>query len=115
MGCNLVALSITMFITSTITSLARSHKQPASFVWRNFENNTGWPDGVTFLTGLLTPAAMFLGLDGALHLAEECINPQKVVPIAILSTTAIGATTAFVFAVSLCYGITDIEDALATT
>lgn len=58
---------------------------------------------------------MFLGLDGALHLADECMNPRKTIPKALMTTAFIGFTTGFVFAISMCYGITDMDALLATT
>ncbi|KIW64822.1 hypothetical protein PV04_09729 [Phialophora macrospora] len=107
-------LTLLTFITVSITCLARSTKASSSFVWANFQNNTGWSPGVTFLTGLVTPASMYLGLDGALHLADECVQPEKVVPRALMTTTVIGFITGFVFSIAMCYGITDL-DALVNT
>lgn len=72
-------------------------------------NNTGWPDAVAFLTGLVTPAAMFLGLDGALHLAEEALNPKRAVPRALISTSIVGLVTGFLFNVAMCYCIRDLD------
>ncbi|EXJ83064.1 hypothetical protein A1O1_06682 [Capronia coronata CBS 617.96] len=102
-------LTLLTFITVSITCLARSTKASSSFVWDNFENNTGWDGGVAFLTGLVTPASMFLGLDGALHLADECLQPERTVPKALITTTVIGFVTGFVFAIAMCYGITDFD------
>jgi choline transport protein len=110
-----VALTLLTFIVVCITCLARSTKQSSTFVWNNFQNNTGWPAGVTFLTGLVTPAAMYLGLDGALHLADECIHPETAVPRALLSTTAIGFCTGLVFSIAMCYSITDLDSLFNTT
>ncbi|RKK79192.1 hypothetical protein BFJ71_g16301 [Fusarium oxysporum] len=110
-----VSLSLLVFFVVSITSLVRSEKASASFVWDNFTNNVGWPDGVTFITGLTTPAAMFLGLDGAMHLADEALNPQKAVPKALMCTSIIGFLTAFTFSVSMCYSITDLDALVNTT
>lgn len=57
---------------------------------------------------------MFIGLDGALHLAEECLEPEKTVPRALLSTIGIGFTTGFVFVVAMCYSIVDLKSLLIT-
>ncbi|KAL2692448.1 hypothetical protein Neosp_002857 [[Neocosmospora] mangrovei] len=103
-------LSLLTFLTVSITCLVRADRQPSSFVWNNFENNVGWPDGITFLTGLMTPAVMFLGLDGAMHLAEECFNPERTVPQALISTSVMGSTTGVAFSIAMCYGITDLDE-----
>ncbi|KAJ5174067.1 uncharacterized protein N7500_001998 [Penicillium coprophilum] len=52
--------------------------------------------GVAFLTGLVTPNYMYAGIDGALHLAEECQNANTVVPRALMSTLLIGDLNAVV-------------------
>ena len=57
---------------------------------------------------------MFVGLDASLHLAEECTEPRKTVPRAVMTTVAIGFATGFVFAVAMCYGITDFNALLTT-
>ncbi|OAP53714.1 hypothetical protein AYL99_12105 [Fonsecaea erecta] len=104
------ALTLTLFVTTSITLLARSSpKAPSEFVWGTFINETGWPDGLCFLTGLLTTAFMFAGIDSTLHLAEECQNPRKVVPRATMLAVTIGFLTAFPFSIILLYSITDID------
>ncbi|KAH8743154.1 amino acid/polyamine transporter I [Diaporthe sp. PMI_573] len=108
-------LTLLTFATVSITCLACSTKQPSSFVWANFSNNTGWPAGITFLTGLATPAIMFAGLDGAMHMADECIHPAKVIPKALLSTVGMGIVTGLGFGIAMCYGITDLDALVNTT
>ncbi|KAI4848966.1 amino acid transporter [Aureobasidium sp. EXF-8845] len=108
-------LTLASFIVITITCLVRSEKQDAAYVWATMESNTGYPAGVTFLTGLATPCFMFAGLDASLHLAEECTEPEKTVPKALCTTIAIGFVTAFVFTVAMCYGIKDLDSLVSTT
>lgn len=98
-----------------VTCLAiASPKQPSKLVWTNFVNESGWPDGVSFISGLISANFMYAGLDGAVHLCEECKNPEKVVPKAIISTLVIGLVTSFMFAVSMTYCIVDFEAVLNT-
>ncbi|KAI5195539.1 amino acid transporter, partial [Aureobasidium subglaciale] len=108
-------LTICAFIIITITCLVRSDKRSSEYVWATLESNTGWPPGVTFLTGLATPAFMYAGLDASMHLAEECTEPEKTVPRALMATIIIGFVTGFTFSVSMCYGITDIDALVSTT
>ncbi|KAF6527742.1 hypothetical protein HZS61_008044 [Fusarium oxysporum f. sp. conglutinans] len=108
-------LSLVVFFTVSVTSLIRSDKASSSFVWDNFTNNMGWPDGVTFITGLATPASMFLGLDGAIHLADEALHPQRAVPKALMFTSIIGFLTSFSFGIVMCYSITDLDTLINTT
>lgn len=111
---DLVALTLTLFVVVTITCLSLSSKQPSRYVWTQFSNSTGWNDGICFLTGLVTPCLMYAGLDATLHLAEECAEPRKVVPRALMSTVSIGFVTAFVFTIAMCYSIVDLDAMLNT-
>jgi choline transport protein len=110
-GCPLttsVVLTVTTFAVVTITCVARSTKQGSDAVWASFDNTTGWPSAVTFLTGLSTPCFMYAGIDSTLHLTETCENPRKVVPRALMTTVVVGLVTGFGFSVAMCYGITDL-------
>lgn len=98
-----------------ITCVARaSPKQSTEFVWTTWINETGWSDGICFLTGLVTPAFMYAGLDAVMHLAEECTQPTRTVPKAIMASVVIGFCTAFSFAIAMLYCLSDFEAVIAT-
>ena len=103
-------------MTSTVTCLATaSPKQPSSKVWGGFVNESGWSNkGIVFLTGLVNPNYGFGGLDGSIHLAEDCINATTVVPLATIFSILTAVITALFFAVSMLYCISDIESVLST-
>lgn len=106
-------LMLAGFFAIIITCLVRATpKQSSSFVWTYFVNDSGWPDGVSFLAGLLSPNYMFSGLDGAVHLIEECKDAARVVPRAIACTLIIGFVTTFTFAVAMTYCVSDLESAI---
>ncbi|KAI6913542.1 hypothetical protein D0869_04267 [Hortaea werneckii] len=109
------ALTLLLFLAVTITCLASADFRSSEYVWTTFESQTGWPAGVTFLTGWSTPCFMYAGIDGTLHLAEKCTDPIRVVPRALLSTVLIGFLTAFGFAIAMCYSIDDLPSLLDTT
>ncbi|KAK1483013.1 hypothetical protein CABS01_02749 [Colletotrichum abscissum] len=109
-------LSLTGFFVITVTCLARSgQKQKDSFVWTTFVNESGWSSkGIVFLTGLLNPNFIYSGLDGAIHLAEECTNASSAIPKALISTITIGFVSAFTFSVAMLYSFTDLEPVLSS-
>ncbi|KAL4927105.1 putative choline transport protein [Aspergillus undulatus] len=109
-------LSITTFLAITITCPARSGVHVDSHaIWGILTNGSGgWPDGISFLTGLSTPQFMLSGLDATLHLAEECLDPERVVPKAVVVTVLVGFFTAFPFSIGIIYSTTDVGEALAT-
>ncbi|KAL4741256.1 amino acid/polyamine transporter I [Aspergillus similis] len=108
-------LSISTFIAITIACPARSEVHVDSKeIWAIMTNGSGWPDGISFLTGLSTPQFMLSGLDATLHLAEECLEPERVVPKAVLATVIVGFLTAFPFAIAVSYSYRDVAESLST-
>jgi choline transport protein len=113
---SIVILSLATFFVITITCPARSTTQIASsHIWTQFANGSGgWPDGISFLTGLSTPQFMLSGLDATLHLAEECLQPERIVPKAVVITVIVGFLTAFPFSVAILYSYKDVELSLSS-
>ncbi|WYZ35131.1 hypothetical protein EsH8_I_001407 [Colletotrichum jinshuiense] len=108
--------SLLGFFVVTVTCLVRSkQKQDNSFVWTTFVNETGWSSrGIVFLTGLLNPNFIYSGLDGAIHLAEECTHAASTIPRALMSTILIGFVSAFTFSVAMLYSFTELEPVLSS-
>ncbi|EAU32129.1 predicted protein [Aspergillus terreus NIH2624] len=115
-GWHTVILSLATFIVITIACPARSSTEINSKdVWSHFVNGSGgWPDGISFLTGLSTPQFMLSGLDATLHLAEECLEPERIVPKAVVVTVIVGFFTAFPFAIGIIYSFADVSASLDT-
>lgn len=111
-----VVLSLSLFLVATVVCLARSSpKQSSEFVWKTFINETGWTSkGVVFLTGMINANYIYAGIDGAIHVAEECLAPARTVPYALLSTLSIGFISAFTFVIAMAYSITDWDQVLST-
>ncbi|KAH8725196.1 amino acid/polyamine transporter I [Phaeosphaeriaceae sp. PMI808] len=109
-------LSITSFLGVMITSLARTapNFHPSEAVWGTFINQSGWVDSVAFLAGLVNPNYMYAGIDGAVHLAEDCKNAVVVIPRALMSTIVAGFVTAFAFAAVMLYCTNDIAAVVST-
>ena len=112
-----VIVPIIWFFVILITCLVRStEKQSNEFVWKTFVNSSGWSsDGIVFLTGLTNPNYIYSGIDGAIHLAEECKNAATAIPKALMSTILIGFVTSFAFAVAMLYCIADFDAVLGTS
>ena len=115
---NAVFVSITSFLVIMIACLACSapNYEPSQSVWETFLNDSGWGSGgVAFLTGLVSPNYMYAGIDGALHLAEECQNAAIMVPRALMSTVSIGFLTTFTFMIAMLYCTSDLSAAVSTS
>lgn len=64
--------SISGFAIISITVLATSSPNyaTADFVFREFYNTTGWPDGIAWLLGLLQGGLGLTGYDAVAHMIE---------------------------------------------
>ena len=76
----------------TIIVVAAMPKKHAStaFVWRDWNNQTGWGSGAAFLTGVLNGAFTIGTPDAITHMAEELPTPKKDLPKAIFLQVSLG-------------------------
>lgn len=95
----------------TIIVVAAMPSQHASnaFVWKDFENATGWNNGVAFLTGVLNGAFTIGTPDAITHMAEELPNPGRDLPRAVAAQIILGTISSFLYAVAIMYGINDLN------
>lgn len=92
-------------ILITVPATADTH-QPAKFVFATFINQTGWKqNGIAFIVGLINTNWSFACLDCATHLAEEVHRPERMVPIAIMGTVAIGFITSWFFSMAMFFSV----------
>ncbi|KAI0205836.1 choline transport protein [Astrocystis sublimbata] len=106
--------SILAVVVISIVLLATSDKNDARFVFTDFKNETGWPDGLSWILGLLQSALSLIGFDAALHLTEEMPNPTVDAPRAILYAIGVGGVTGVAFILVILFCITDPETVLST-
>ncbi|KAJ5242036.1 uncharacterized protein N7469_000363 [Penicillium citrinum] len=97
--------SIGGFVIVSITVLACSSPEynSASFVFGNFVNSTGWPDGVAWLLGLLQGGLGVTAFDAVAHMIEEVPNASVEGPKIMVSCVGIGTFTGFIFLIVLLF------------
>ena len=82
-----VGLFIVLLVAICVVSPT---KNSASFVFSDFENETGWQsNGVAWCIGMLSSAYVMVGYDGATHLSEEMTDPAIGVPRAMIGSLVI--------------------------
>jgi amino acid transporter len=112
---------VTIIVLAAMPDAHASH----SFVWKDFENITGWSNGVAFLTGVLNGAFTIGTVDAITHLAEELPNPKVDLPKGIAAQIILGflgvlqrlkklnitnhSLAAFLFGISIFYSISDLD------
>ncbi|KAL7932848.1 amino acid transporter-like protein [Trichoderma chlorosporum] len=98
----------------SIVLLSMSDKTSAEFVFTNFNNETGWSDGMAWILGLLQSALSLIAFDVVLHMTEEMPNPSRDAPRAMLYSIVIGGVTGFAFILVMLFCLVDPETILST-
>ncbi|EWC48442.1 hypothetical protein DRE_02211 [Drechslerella stenobrocha 248] len=106
-------LVVTMLATIIVFLVLGERKQSAEFVFATFINNTGWPNGFSYLLGFLPIVYSMTGFDNAAHLAEELEDPEVNAPKAMIGSVAIGGISGLIFSIIMLFCIQDVGAALA--
>lgn len=80
----------------------------SDFVWLQWTQSLGYPDGFVFVAGMLNGAYGVGALDVITHMSEEIPNPSRNVPIGIALQFGIGLATGFCYLVAIMYAINDL-------
>ncbi|KAI2625099.1 amino acid transporter [Hypoxylon sp. NC1633] len=106
--------SLLAVVVISIVLLATSEKNDARFVFAEFENATGWSDGMAWILGLLQSALSLIGFDAALHMTEEMPRPAVDAPRAILYAVVVGGVTGVAFILVILFCLVDPDTVLST-
>ncbi|ORX37439.1 amino acid permease [Kockovaella imperatae] len=106
--------SLVGIVVVIITLLACQHGdyQSGKAVFATFTNQTGWPDGMAFILGLLQSVFGLTGFDAVSHLVEEMPRPSVNAPKVMIIAVLLGASTSWVFTVVLLLTLTNVEEAI---
>lgn len=108
--------NILSFVVVVIVILAcNDHKQPAGFVFHDFQNFTGFSTGFAAILGLLQSSFGMNCYEAPAHMTEELKNATKEAPRAIIMSVYIGAVTGLVFLIAICFCIGDITNTAQST
>lgn len=90
-------------ICITVLACASPNFASAEFVFTRFINQTGWPDGIAWLLGLLQGGFGLTGYDAVAHMIEEIPNASVEGPKIMIYCVAIGTFTGFIFLMVLLF------------
>ena len=109
--------SITGFVVISITvlSCASPNYSSGDFVFRTFINETGWPDGIAWLLGLLQAGLGLTGFDAVAHMIEEIPNASVEGPKIMIACVGIGVFTGFIFLMVLLFVAGDPEKVIESS
>ena len=109
-GVQFVVLSLALLIS--VGTRPELSFQSAEFVFGKWHNETGWPDGVVWFTGLVQAAYGLTAFDSVIHMAEEIPAPRRNVPKIMWMAVLFGALTGFVFMIVCLFCIQDLNEIL---
>ena len=84
-------------VSITILACASPNFATGEYVYSDFENLTGWPDGFAWLLGLLLGAFGLAAYDSVCHMIEEIPNAPKQGPRVMVGAVLIGICTGWIF------------------
>ncbi|KAJ5166280.1 uncharacterized protein N7482_005061 [Penicillium canariense] len=96
-------------VSITFLACASPDFNSAYFVFCNFVNSTGWPDGVAWLLGLLQGGLGVTAFDAVVHMIEEVPNPSIEGPKIMVSCVGIGTFTGSIFLIVLLFVAGDMN------
>lgn len=108
--------SITGFVVISITVLACAspNYNTGYIVFREFINETGWPDGIAWMLGLLQAGLGLTGFDAVAHMVEEIPNAAVEGPKIMIACVAIGVGTGFIFLIVLLLVGGNLDDVISS-
>ena len=109
-GISFIGLFFVFILALLISIGTRSELdfQSASFVFGDWINQTGWPSGVTWFTGLIQSAYGLTAFDACIHMIEELPDASKTGPFILWLSVLTGAITGFVFMVVCLFSVMDM-------
>lgn len=108
--------NITAFvIVVTVILATNDRKQSASFVFKDFQNSTGFGTAFTTILGLLQSFFGMCCYDAPAHMTEEMRNASREAPKAMVMSVYLGAITGLVFLISVCFCIGNIGETAASS
>jgi len=103
-----------VIISITLLACASPNYSSSKFVFTEFINETGWPDGIAWLLGLLQAGLGLTGFDAVAHMIEEIPNPAVEGPKIMLACVAIGVFTGFIFLMVLLFVAGNVDDVISS-
>ncbi|KIS69460.1 uncharacterized protein UMAG_02791 [Mycosarcoma maydis] len=105
--------AVVVFVVCLAVPSAQGHRSSASFIFTDFVNLTGWPDGVAWMIGLITAQYSLVGVDGASHVIDEIDRPHINAPKAMILACLIGGISAFLVLIAVLAGINDMQSVIS--
>ncbi|GAB0138491.1 hypothetical protein EsDP_00006726 [Epichloe bromicola] len=101
-----------VLVSITVLACASPNYNSAYFVFREFINTTGWPDGIAWLLGLLQGRLAVTAFDAVAHMIEEIPHAAAEGPKIMVICVGIGTFTGAIFLIVLLFVSGNIDDVI---
>ncbi|CAO3632003.1 unnamed protein product [Mucor hiemalis] len=102
-------------IMITIVAKAPTH-QSASFVFTEFNNNSGWANpAYVAVVGLLQAQFTLTGYDSSAHMSEETKNAEISGPVGMTMAVIVSSIMGFLFIIAFLFCIQDFQATIETS
>lgn len=101
-------------ICIVVLATATPNFNSGELVYARFINETGWPDGIAWLLGLLQGGLGLTGYDATAHMIEEIPNAAREGPKIMIYCVAIGTFTGFVFLSCLLFVAGPLDEVISS-
>ncbi|KAL7815764.1 amino acid/polyamine transporter I [Trichoderma gracile] len=103
-----------VLVSITVLACASPDFNTAAFVFQEFINQTGWPDGIAWLLGLLQGGLGVTAFDSVAHMIEEIPNAAIQGPRIMVICVGIGTFTGAIFLIVLLFVAGNIDDVISS-
>ncbi|EEB06068.1 amino acid permease [Schizosaccharomyces japonicus yFS275] len=103
---NILSL-LAAIIIILISASMRHGFNTSTGVWRNFQNQTEWPQGFAMFMSFCGVIWSMVGLDTSYHLVEECASASVNAPNGIMLTALVGGFSGWIIHVMIAYTVVD--------
>lgn len=110
-GLQFATLFVAFILAFVISvGIKSDHKyESAKFVFATWLNETGWPNGVIWFTGLVQSAYGLTAFDACIHMIEELPAPSRNGPRILWLSVLIGSVTGFIFMMACLFCVQDLD------
>ncbi|OAQ61247.1 amino acid permease [Pochonia chlamydosporia 170] len=92
-----------------VLAIAKNGRHDAKWVFTYFENNSGWPDGWSFMVGLLHAGYATSSTGMIISMCEEVQHPATQVPKAMVATIGINTIAGLLFLIPLVFVLPELS------
>lgn len=111
----MIVLHVMAFMLIVVILWIMGPRMDARTAFTNFDNDGGWRETpLACLTGMSPFVISLIGVDSAVHVAEEIRNATSSIPMSMIVTALLSYTCAMVMAMAVMFNVGDVGSSAST-